>query len=446
MLTREDDVEAHALRERGWSITAIANHLGRDRKTIRAYLNGHRAQGVRALSGPNPFEPFTAYCAARLKEDPHLWATALLDEVTDLGYRGGYSSFTRALRARGLRPACEPCRPAKNRPVGVIEHPLGAETQWDWLELPDPPGHWDGYDRKAFLLVGALAGSGKWRGVLCERADGPHLADGLHRVAQRLGGLTRAWRFDRMSSVVTPGTDRITATFAALAKHYAVSVALCPRGRGNRKGVVEKANHTAAQRWWRTLPDDISLADAQARLDVFCATKGDTRIRVVDEEGTRRSVAELAAAERLRPLPATPFPATLSVARRVRAQALVAFRANFYSVPPELAGAQVSVTVRLGETTLDVVTAGGAVIARHTRAGDGLGVTIRTGEHATALERAALATFSTARPHRGKQRIPPGPAARAAAAALRGEPAPADPTVTSLAAWAAAAERRRTLP
>jgi transposase len=35
MLTWEDDVEVHALRKRGWSISAIARHTGHDRKTIR---------------------------------------------------------------------------------------------------------------------------------------------------------------------------------------------------------------------------------------------------------------------------------------------------------------------------------------------------------------------------------------------------------------------------
>lgn len=165
MLAREEDVEAHALKEQGWSVSAIARHLGRDRKTIRAYLSGERTPGVRAAAGPDVFEAFARYCAERLAEDPHVWATTLFDEVTALGYAGGYSSCTRALRARGLRPACEPCRPAKDRPVAVIKHPAGAETQWDWLELPDPPGHWDGYDRKAFLLVGALSHSGMWRGL-----------------------------------------------------------------------------------------------------------------------------------------------------------------------------------------------------------------------------------------------------------------------------------------
>ena len=49
MLTREEDIDAHALRKRGWTISAIARHLGRDRKTIRAYLAGREA-GVRASS------------------------------------------------------------------------------------------------------------------------------------------------------------------------------------------------------------------------------------------------------------------------------------------------------------------------------------------------------------------------------------------------------------
>jgi IS30 family transposase len=34
MLSLEEDVEAQGLRDQGWSISAIARHLGRDRKTI----------------------------------------------------------------------------------------------------------------------------------------------------------------------------------------------------------------------------------------------------------------------------------------------------------------------------------------------------------------------------------------------------------------------------
>jgi transposase len=104
MLTREDDIDVHALRRQGWTVSAIARHLGRDRKTIRAYLDGRRA-GVRAPTGPDLFDPFIDYCRARLTGDPHLWAMTLFDEVVDLGYDRAYSTFTRQLRARKLRPA-----------------------------------------------------------------------------------------------------------------------------------------------------------------------------------------------------------------------------------------------------------------------------------------------------------------------------------------------------
>ncbi len=47
MLTQEEDVDANALHRRGWTISAIARHLHKDRKTIRAYVIGQRTAGVR---------------------------------------------------------------------------------------------------------------------------------------------------------------------------------------------------------------------------------------------------------------------------------------------------------------------------------------------------------------------------------------------------------------
>jgi hypothetical protein len=116
----------------------------------------------------------------------------------------------------------------------------------DWVELPDLPEHW-GWGGKAFLLVGALAHSGRWRGVLAPCMDQPHLIDALDRVTHALSGLTRVWRFEppRMATVCHPASGRVTASFAAVAKHCGISVAICPPRHGNRKGVVEKANHTA---------------------------------------------------------------------------------------------------------------------------------------------------------------------------------------------------------
>ncbi len=131
MLAQGEDVEAHALAGRGWSISAIARHLGRDRKTVRAYVAGQRSPGVRRLPVPDPLEPFTPYLAARFADDPHLWLTALFDEVGRLGYPRSYPSFVPAVRAADLRPHYGPCRWVSGRATIEIEHPPGEEIQWD---------------------------------------------------------------------------------------------------------------------------------------------------------------------------------------------------------------------------------------------------------------------------------------------------------------------------
>ena len=117
MLTREDDVDVHALHRQGWTISAIARHLGRDRKTVRAYLNGTGRPGVRARRGRTRSSRSPDYCRARLVEDPHLWATTLFDEVVELGFDRVVSDVDPAAAGRGLRPACEPCRPGEG-PAG----------------------------------------------------------------------------------------------------------------------------------------------------------------------------------------------------------------------------------------------------------------------------------------------------------------------------------------
>jgi hypothetical protein len=123
----------------------------------------------------------------------------------------------------------------------------------------------------------------------------------------------------------------VSAAFALAAKHYAVGVDLCPPRHGNRTGVVEKANHSAAQRWWRTVADDATVTAAGQSLDELCE-RLDRRTR--RRGGEKSTVAELAAGEGLRAAPATAYPAELTVVRTVSAQALVSFRGNRYSVPP----------------------------------------------------------------------------------------------------------------
>jgi len=409
MLTQEENVEIHALRKRGWSYSAIARHAGLSRNTVKAYLREGRRPGERRRTVEDRFERYQAYAAQRLRDDPHVWVSALYDEVKALGYEQSYVTFAREVRRRRLRPHCEPCASRRGHgPTIEIEHEPGEEIQWDWVELTGAPWGSD----KVLLLNGTLSYSGKTRGVIAETDDQAHLIEAIDGVLRRLGGTAKRWRFDRMATVV----DRqggLLSSFAAVAKHYGVAVDICPSRRAKRKGAVEKQQDYSAQRWWRTA--EVAMPhDAQASYDRFCERTGDLRPR---GEGT---VADLAESENLLPLPEATYPAMVELERTVGPSSLVAVRSNRYSIGPGLEGAMVTVRWVLSERTLRIQSASGLVLAEHRMAPDGAGQVIRLPEHRQAQENAVLAAFTTRRPCRRKENRPPSPAAKAIAAQIRG--------------------------
>jgi len=431
MLTQGEDVEAHALKERGWSISAIARHLERDRKTVRSYLNGDRLPGVRVTAVADPLADFEVYIRARFVDDPHLWATSLFDEVVALGYARSYPSFVRQVRQRGLRPHCEACAGVKGRDTIEIDHPPGEEIQWDWFERRRAP--WGG---TAFVLLGTLPHSSRTRGVLAESLDQAHLVEAMDAVMRRLGGTARIWRTDRLATVIVPGSRDVQPSFAPVAKHYGVIVEPCPPRRGNRKGAVEAAVRFTCGRWWRTMTA-ATPEEAQLSLDRFLAGPGDARARRTPT-GVTTTVGVLGDAEPLLALPALAFPATIEVTRVVAANATVAFRGNRYSVPPGLTDVDLSLRHRLGSATVEIHSPVGGLLAAHRLAPPGAGSIVRSVEHHRALERVVLSAFTTERPCDRKANRPPGPEALVAAAALLGNEG--RPVAVNLAAYAELAE------
>jgi len=239
-----------------------------------------------------------------------------------------------------------------------------------------------------------------------------------------------------MASVCDPGSGRVHPSFAAVARYYGVGVDVCPARRANRKGAVESANHFITQRFWRSA-SVTDMADAQQKLDRFLSTTGDARRR----DG--RSVAEIARAEHLVELPATPYPASVSVTRRVGASALISYQGNRYSLPPGMEGAEVAVRHRLGQAELEVIAPSGAIVARHRMAIPGAGALVRTQIHRAALEEVVLSAFTTDRPCKRKANRPPGEGALAAAACLRHDVHDGQEVLVDLGAWARAAEGAR---
>ena len=166
----------------------------------------------------------------------------------------------------------------------------------------------------------------------------------------------------------------------------------------------------------------------------------------------KATVATVAAREPLRPAPPVPYPLRLTETRVVSRQALVAYRGNQYSVPPELASATVALTQTVGARMVDIATATGIVVARHRLEPDGAGVQVRDHTHVTALNTMAITAAAAARgPHRRKERIPPGeqqpwpPPPSCAATTTTPTSSSAGGTVVDLASYERAAHGRNTL-
>jgi transposase len=424
MLTCEDEVEITALARRGWSISAISRHTGRDRKTVRAWLRGERQRRPPAAS---VLEPYRGYIEQRLaveSGDPHLDATVLLRELRELGFARSYPTLTRELRRLRLRPVCLACQ-HRGHPAEVtieLEHAPGAELQLDWKELRLTP-----WGEPAYLLVGVLAYSGRIRAVVCEGKTTPQLVEALDRLLRALGGTPRRWRTDHMEGAVVPGTQRLCRAFAEAAKHYGADVVICPSNRPQRKGCVEAAIRYLQRSWWRTA-QIATPAAAQRSLERWSVDVADQRRR------GGATVAALADSEPLTALPRSVLPLELEVERVVSRSALVSFEGNRYSLQPGLSGRTVIVRRRLGDEQLRIVSVTGTTLAEHRRAAPGSGALVRSAEHHALLEHAVLERFSTRERCPRSSNRPPTAAALAAAAALRGM---ADPPPRPLTAYAA---------
>ena len=93
-------MEVHALRRRGWSMWAIARHVGRDRKTVRAHLSGEHAPGWREAGRVGSVRYFRGLCSAAASRRP-----------PPLGYR-----FARRSDRCGLRAELPNVRPQDPQP------------------------------------------------------------------------------------------------------------------------------------------------------------------------------------------------------------------------------------------------------------------------------------------------------------------------------------------
>ncbi|MFE6848928.1 ISL3 family transposase [Streptomyces sp. NPDC057686] len=126
---RQWHTDIHQFRERGWTISAIARHLGRDRKTVRHYLTTDFDQILASARERRPnghINRFKPYLQQRFRGGATN-AAALFREIRERGYRGSrvvVTKYIATLRAGTATPEPPQRIPSPRRiTTWIMRHP-----------------------------------------------------------------------------------------------------------------------------------------------------------------------------------------------------------------------------------------------------------------------------------------------------------------------------------
>lgn len=318
----------HDLKKQGLSISAIARKVGCDRKTVRKHLK----RGLEApIYGPRVprdriIEPFERYLQERVQAFPDLSGARLLREIRELGYDGGYTAVTDFLRE--VRP------PRRAQFERRFETPPGMQAQVDFAEFTVEFADEPIVVRKVWLFSMVL-GHSRWLWGRFVASQNLQSVLRCHIAAfSDMGGVPGEILYDRMKTAVIgedeAGVVTYNASLVTLLNHYGAVPRACQPYRAKTKGKVERP--------FRYIRQDFFLArkfrnmdDLNAQFDAWRTEVANPRVHAT----TRRVVDEAFAQEQpsLKPLPATPYSAVLTVERRVSKDGMISVGGNFYSVP-----------------------------------------------------------------------------------------------------------------
>ncbi len=316
------------LHRQGLSVSAIARHLGLDRKTVRRTIQRGPEPPTYGPRQPRPtrLDPFAGYLRERVKAYPGLTGARLLRELKELGYTGGYTLVTDFLR--DVRPM------ADGRFEVRFETPPGEQGQVDFAQFQAAFADEPTTPRIVWLFSMVLGYS---RLIWARFVMHQDLATVLrcHVAAfDALGGAPRELLYDRMKTAVTGDGDQggiiYNRALIDLARHYSFHPRACQPYRAKTKGKVERP--------FRYIREDFflarsfrNLADLNEQLRRWLDDVANPRLHAT----TRRVVNEAFAEERphLKQLPLAPFRAVLRLERRISRDGMVSVGGNFYSVP-----------------------------------------------------------------------------------------------------------------
>jgi transposase len=224
--------------QQGLTITAIAERLAVDRRTIQRWIAAGQVDidpstvryGPRP-PGPTKLDPYKAIVRQRLETYPELTAVRLFEEIKAAGYPGSLTQLKGFVCQ--VRPRPEP------EPLVRFETPPGKQAQLDFARVQVPWG-------KRYALMVVLGYSRLLWLQFYSRQTMRTLMRGLEEAFHFFGGVPHEILFDQMKAVViedqrpTGGRVLENAEFLRFAAHWGFRIRACRPYRAQTKGKVER--------------------------------------------------------------------------------------------------------------------------------------------------------------------------------------------------------------
>jgi transposase len=246
MFSQIKRAEVQVLRRAGVSRTKVRALTGVSVRSVRriekeksvTHADDRAAHKEQRIGRPSKAEPFRAFVASVLKDEPELMSLELLRRAKLEGYTGSKTAFYTLVASE---------RPAKQRPVVRFEGLPGEFSQHDFGEVD--VRFMNGTRRHVHFFASRLKYS-RWAQVtLVQDQTVESLVRPLVEHFDAMGGVPLVAVFDRPTTVVLRSTHRedgqgqtheYNPTFAAVMLELGVGIELCWPRSGNQKGSVER--------------------------------------------------------------------------------------------------------------------------------------------------------------------------------------------------------------
>lgn len=308
---------------RGVSVSEIARVTGRDRKTVRAVLNGPVTPPPQRRTGRgSKLDPYVPYLEKRIEEGV-LNCAKLFAELRRRGYAGGKSL---------VKEFVQPYREARRQEATVrYETEPGEQAQVDW-------GHFgfieqQGRRRRLYAFLMTLGWS---RALYVEFTVSTNALCWVrcHVHAFRyFGGVPRVVLHDNLKTAVlereADGKIHWNPRYLDVAAYYGFGLRACQPYRAQTKGKVESGIRYLRGNFWPGLTF-VDLPDLNQQVLDWLDTTANVRIHGTTGEAPSVRLP----LEGLRPIEAQPeYDTSLISFRRSSKDCLLSYHGNHYSVP-----------------------------------------------------------------------------------------------------------------